>query len=69
MIYEAARVRRDMQGNEVADLPQRFGDVADAKNYIIDSPISKDGNRPWIRNTTKAPIGQFLVIGGKEVSN
>lgn len=67
MTYEAARVRLDEQGKEAADYPQCFEDLPNALDYVKGTPVSKDGNRPWIRDTTKPAIGQFLLVGGNEV--
>jgi len=48
--------------------PQRFPTLPDAQTYIEGQPRSKDGNRPWIRDTEETNIrGSFLVIGGKEI--
>ena len=69
MAYEAARVQYDAQGKEVADYPQCFENIQDAQNYVKGTPVSADGNRPWIRDITKPAIGQFLMSGGKEVSS
>jgi hypothetical protein len=50
--------------------PQRFPTLPDAQTYIKGQPVSKDGNRPWIRDTEKKDTtirSGFLVIGGKEL--
>ena len=65
LIFEAARVR-NVAGKEVADAAARFGSLEKATAYIAGTPVSKDGNRPWIRDCTDANWRtQFLVIGGK----
>ena len=63
--YEAACVAVE-EGREVAHAPRRFATLAEAEQYAKSTPVSKDGVRPWIRDTqsTKA-IGSFLMVGGK----
>lgn len=65
MMFEAARVRR-VDGQEVPDYPQPFKLLADAEQYVADTPVSIDGTRPWIRDATTSRIADsFLMVGGR----
>lgn len=64
MQYEAARVLLGADGRESAEFPQCFETYQQALKYIDTTPVSKDGVRPWIRDT-HVRDGQFMVIGGK----
>ena len=66
-MYEAARVRHGELGQETADFPQKFAHFHEALKYVSGTSVSQDGNRPWIRDTTKPALAQFLVIGGNAV--
>lgn len=63
--YIAAKVHIT-NGKEYGDLQQEFDCLSDAENYIAGSPVSKDGNRPWIRDDE---TGTFLVIGGRSLQS
>jgi hypothetical protein len=64
--FEAARVRH-VAGKEVIDAPTKFHNLAQAKQFIAATPVSIDGNRPWIRDCTETNWRkQFLMIGGKD---
>lgn len=63
-MYQAARVHFS-EGQEIAEAPQNFESATDAFNYVDGTPVSIDGNRPWVRDTTKPAIGSFLMVGGK----
>ncbi len=65
IMFEAARVRR-ADGQEVPDYPQSFNSLADAEQYVANTPVSNDATRPWIRNATPSRIsGTFLMVGGR----
>lgn len=68
-MFEAARVHRDDHGKEIAEFPQSFVSLGDAQEYVSGTSASEDGNRPWIRDTTKPSIESFLMIGGHEVED
>jgi len=66
MAFEAARVRRDDRGKELAEYPQSFVDLAEALAYVRETPVSNDGVRPWIRNlSSPRMLGSFLMVGGR----
>lgn len=65
MSFEAARVQRDDRGGEVPEYPQSFIDLQAAYDYVEGTPVSSDGNRPWVRDTSKPWREQFLMIGGR----
>lgn len=66
MAFEAARVRRDERGKELADYPQIFDDLPGAQEYVRDTPVSNDGVRPWIRDLSSPRTqGSFLMVGGR----
>ncbi len=66
MAFEAARVRRDDQGKELAEYPQNFVDLVEALEYVRDTPVSNDSVRPWIRNlSSPRMLGSFLMVGGR----
>lgn len=67
MAYEAARVRRDEHGIEIVDAPQRFDNVYEAHAYVAGTPLSKDGNRPWIRDTLEQDFRKAFVLNGGKI--
>lgn len=64
MSYEVAIVRL-MDGREVAEKPQVFEDFDAALKFVLGTPVSVDGCRPWIRNMDHAISTGFLMVGGK----
>jgi hypothetical protein len=68
MAFEAARVLPGAQGKEVAELPLPFEALSEALAYIEGTPVSQDGNRPWIRDIEALPNRQFLMVGGKPMN-
>jgi len=65
MPYEAARVQRNIRG-ESAEAPKTFDSIHQALAYVASTPVSKDGNRPWIRDTIDSNHRTaFLMVGGK----
>lgn len=60
MPFEAARE---------GDYPVIVPTLAEARAYVAGTPVSKDGNRPWIRDTSPPDIiDSFLMIGGRPVT-
>ena len=58
MAFEAARE---------GEYPAMVETLEAAQAYVENSPVSKDGVRPWIRDASRPRImGSFLMIGGKE---
>lgn len=46
--------------------PKRFDRIEDAWAYVRGSPLSRDGNRPWIRKVDGNKISNtFIMIGGQ----
>lgn len=64
MSHEAAIVRL-VDGRELAEKPQVFEDLDAALLYVLGTPVSVDGCRPWIRNMNQAVSTGFLMVGGK----
>jgi len=61
MPFEAARE---------GEFPVIVPTLAEARAYVAGTPVSKDCNRPWIRDASASLIGDsFLMIAGRPVAH